>query len=781
MLRPVERQDEGFRAPAAESGSPSREEGSEIDRLLAAARRQARVLIACSVLALALGIVYVATTVPQYTAGVSILIDDRAVRAFTFKGDGPDINDSTGSHVDREVELLRSNRIAFAVIDKLQLYNDPEFGRAGPGLIGRLKGLVFGGPRPDSAPKTDEAGTDALRLNALGRFLGNLDVRRVQRTLVLEIRFRSADREKAALIANTIADAYLTDQLNSRYEATQRASGWLIDRIAELKQKVLTSDLAIQKFRADHDLISVGGKLVGEQQLGEVNSQLVAAAAETAKAEARYARIKSIVDSGKTDAIVTEAIGNATIDHLRMKFLAAAKRESDLAPKLGPTHEAVAAARMEMRQYERLMFEELGRIAESYLSDLVIAQSKEKALRASVKELVGDNASANETAVALRELEREAETFRTLYQTFLQRYQEAVQHQSFPVTEARVVSAALVPTQASHPKTTIVLALSLLIGGALGATIGAMRELRDRAFRTEEQVREELRLESLGMLPLVDVPKYKSNPWPERGRWERLLRAPESQEGEADTGLRLLPPSAGIMRFVLDHPLSNFAEVVRSIKLAADLTLAERIPRIIGTVSVLPNEGKTTVAKNLASLLAHQGAKTLLMDIDLRNPGLTRSVVPDAEAGLLQAVLDGVPMRDLIYHEAESNLAVLPTVMQRRLPHASELLASSGMRSVLRQARQQFEWVVLDLPPLGPVVDARAMFGQIDAVVLVLEWGRTTRRLVRTTLAADRQLRDKCIGVVFNKVNLRKLKLYEAYGSKAYYSGEYAGYYHHGR
>jgi succinoglycan biosynthesis transport protein ExoP len=305
MLRPVERQDEGFRAPAAESGSPSREEGSEIDRLLAAARRQARVLIACSVLALALGIVYVATTIPQYTAGVSILIDDRAVRAFTFKGDGPDINDSTGSHVDSEVELLRSNRIAFAVIDKLQLYNDPEFGRAGPGLIGRLKGLVFGSPRPDSAPKTDEAGTDALRLNALGRFLGNLDVRRVQRTLVLEIRFRSADREKAALIANTIADAYLTDQLNSRYEATQRASGWLIDRIAELKQKVLTSDLAIQKFRADHDLISVGGKLVGEQQLGEVNSQLVAAAAETAKAEARYARIKSIVDSGKTDAIVT--------------------------------------------------------------------------------------------------------------------------------------------------------------------------------------------------------------------------------------------------------------------------------------------------------------------------------------------------------------------------------------------------------------------------------------------------------------------------------------------
>ena len=143
--------------------------------------------------------------------------------------------------------------------------------------------------------------------------------------------------------------------------------------------------------------------------------------------------------------------------------------------------------------------------------------------------------------------------------------------------------------------------------------------------------------------------------------------------------------------------------------------------------------------------------------------------------------MDGVPVRDLVYHERESGLAVLPAVLQRRLPHASELLASTGMRLVLRQAREDFDWIVLDLPPLGPVIDARAMVSQIDALVLVLEWGRTTRRLVRTTLEADRQIRDKCLGVVFNKVNLRKLKLYEAHGSKAYYSGEYAGYYHHGR
>jgi succinoglycan biosynthesis transport protein ExoP len=771
MLKQVEQRDEGFRTLSTESGS-LREGTSEIDRLFAAMRRQARVMIACSVLALMLGILYVATTVPQFTAGVTLLIDDRRVRAFK---DGPDtaMSDAMGSHVDSQVELLRSNRIAFAVIDKLQLHNDPDFGWRSPGLVARLKALVFGAISL-GASKGEEIRAEDRRLNALNRVLSNLDVRRVQRTLVLEIRFKSTDPGKAALIANAIADAYLTDQLNSKYEATQRASGWLIDRIADLKQKVLTSDLAIQKFKADHDLISAGGRLVSEQQLGEVNTQLVAAAAETAKAEARYARIKSILDAGKTDAVVTEAIGNNMIDQLRLKFLAAAKRESDLAPKLGPTHGAVANARMEMRQYERMMFEELGRIAESYLSDLVIAQSKEKALRSSFKELVGGNASANVTAVALRELEREAETFRKLYQTFLLRYQEAVNLQSFPITDARVVTSALAPTSPSHPKRAIVLALSLLLGGAFGAAIGGLRELSDRVFRTEEQVRDELHLESLGMLPLVDAPVRRpdfSESAFTAGQWR----------DEDSAGKRVLPRQPSMMRYVLDNPLSNYAEVLRGIKLAADLTLAERMPRIVGTVSILPHEGKTTVAKNLASLLAHQGAKTLLIDADLRNPGLTRRVAPDAEAGLLQAVLDGVPLRDLIYHEAESNLAVLPAVLQRRLPHASELLASPGMRSALRQARQEFDWIVLDLPPLGPVVDARAMVNQIDALVLVLEWGRTTRRLVRSTLEADRQIRDKCLGVVFNKVDLRKLKLYEAHGSKAYYSGEYTGYYHHGR
>jgi polysaccharide biosynthesis transport protein len=764
MLERVDRHDETFR-PRAGGGDATREELSELERLVAAARRQMRVVIASCVISVLLGVGYLVTAAPQFTASTALLIDHRKVRAVQDSYDVA-LGDMMGSAVDSQVELLRSDRIALTVVDKLQLQRDPEFTQSSAGILSRLRSVLTGG---ESRPKqvTDESDSERARLNALDRLRGDLDVRRVQRTLVLEIRFRSTDRHKSALIANAFAEAYLSDQLDSKYEATRRASAWLLDRMAELKQQVLTSDLAIQKFKGDNDLISTGGKLVNEQQLGEVNTQLVTARAETAKAEARYARIKAIIDNRQTDAVVTEAIGNNTIEQLRSKFLGVAKREAELSVRLGPTHGAVSGMRMEMREYERLMFDELSRIAESYLSDLVIAQSREKSLRSSLEGLVGITASANETAVALRELEREAETFRTLYQTFLQRYQEAVQQQSFPITEARVITSALTPTGPSHPKRSIVLLLSLLLGGAAGVAIGALRELRDRAYRTEEQVRQELGLEFLGMLPAVS-PSMSAPRWlASRGFWRK----------QAEPQRERVLQSPDIMRQAVDHPLSNFAETLRAIKIAADLTLAGRMPRTIGVVSALPGEGKSTVAKNLASLLAHQGARTILIDADLRNPGLTRSVAPKAGAGLLQAVLDGRPLKELLLHEEDSKLAVLPVVLQRRLPHASEFLASPGMKSVLKQAEQDFDWIILDLPPLGPVLDARAIASQVDGFVLVVEWGRTARRLVRTALQADRQIRDKCLGVVLNKVDMKELKMYEAYGSKAYYSGQYSNYY----
>lgn len=751
---------------------------SDLERLLAAARRQLMTIIVCGLIGGAGGAAYVMTAVPQYTATVRVLLDNKRVRAVEDAYDVTALGfDVSASAADSQVEVIKSDNVALAVVDKLELTKNPGY-LSGPSSVwatlkGRFWNLFrFGGEEdvPRAVPTEEE-----IRRGLANALRGGVDVRRVPRTLVIEISYQSPDKEKAARIANAFADAYLVDQLDAKYDAARRASEWLQGRMAELKQQVLATDLAVQKFKAENDLISTGGKLVSEQQLSEVNTQLVTARAETARAEARYQRMKTIIEGHQTEAVVSEAIGNQIIESLRARYISAVKREAELSAKLGPDHGSVVNLRQEISEYERLMFEELNRLAEVYRSELEIARSREKSFKESLQGLVGTTVAANETLVALRELERESESYKNLYQSFLKRYQEVVQQQSFPITEARIIMAAQKPYSPSHPRKYRMTALAIVLGLGFGVCIGALREFKERAFRTADQVRDELGLEFIGMLPMIKPGKDKHGhvkpgiPAILKGGGDKSV-----QPGEKEEAISKVP---GPMRYVLDHPLSGFAETLRAVKIAMDIGLPDRPVKLIGIVSVLPNEGKSTVSKNLGSLMSHLDTKTLLIDADIRNPSLTKSVAPNAKQGLIEAVMEGKPIKDLLLYEPESSLAFLPAVVRTRVTHTSEFLASAGMKSVFKQAAQDFSCILIDLPPLGAVVDVRAIAPHLDAFLLVAEWGKTARALVRTTLESERQVRDKCLGVVLNKVHMRELKLYENYGFKDHYQSSYGNYY----
>ena len=738
----------------------------DFDHLLAAARRQWRVVAAGIAAGIVLGLFYILTAVPLYTASTSVLIDrdNRAIADQLSTVTGV-LDDEAG--VLSQVELLKSETISLAVIDKLDLTEDAAFNASGGTLIGGVVSIIRSILDVASWFSPEEESPDereARRQAASNRLQDNMSVSRVGRTYVLEITYVSPSPDLSARIARGFAEAYLTDKLDSKYEATRRAGVWLQERIEELRQKSLESDLAVQKFRTANGLVSTGDRLVSDQQLSELNTALIVAQADTAKAQANLSRIKDIMARGQSDAIVTDVLDSSISNTLREKFLEASKREAEIADRLGPNHTQAIRLRGEMREYQRLMFEELGRIAESYQSNLDVAQSREKSLNESVAQATGISALANETQVQLRELERGAETYKNLYQTFLQRYQESIQQQSFPVTEARVISRATTPQRPSHPRKALVLALALMLGAGAGVGLGALSEFRDRFFRTGDQVRDVLGQEFLGIAPIVDneslrpVAEIESD-----GFHPRVIRKPNA-----------------IANYVIDHPLSAFAETMRSAKIAADLSLPNQQSRVIGIVSVLPGEGKSTVAVNFAELLASQGAKTLLIDADLRNPGATRAIGRHADAGLLEAVLEGRPVQDLLLVNPKTRLAFLPAVVKRRVPHSSELLTSPAMAKVLAYATQNFDYVILDLPPLGPVVDARAAASKIDGFVFVVEWGKTARHVVRQTLQTEPRIAEKCLGVVLNKVDHEKLKLYRAYGSSEYYYSRYSAYYQEG-
>lgn len=724
----------------------------DIEHLLAAIRRQWRGVVVTVIVMVILGGCYVLTAVPEYTATTSVLIDSSNSQVMQqLSATGGTIDDEAA--VLSQIELMRSISVATKVVDRLKLQDNPEFMRStgGPVLDAVAYARSMVNPKQwlgiERMSLLDPV--QAKRRAAIDRILSNIDVARTGRSYVIVVGYTSTSPQLAATIVGAIADAYLTDKLDAKYDATRRAGDWLQDRIEELRKRSLESDLAVQKFRAAHGLVVADNKLVSDQQLTELNSALIAARADTAKMQARYDRIQIILAGGQTDAIVTDALDSSVINTLRGKYLDSSKRESDISSRLGSDHIQAVRLRQEMADYKRLMFEELRRIAASYQSELDVAKSRERQVTESVETATTVSVSASETQVQLRELERTADTYRNLYQTFLQRYQEAVQQQSFPITEARVISPAMTPEKASRPRVAVALALSAILGLALGGARGAYREFRDRFFRVGEQVRDGLGLEYLGAIPLV-----------------KRFRGRDS-EGVSE--------QSQIAGFVLQHPMSPFAETLRSTRIAIDLHV-NKAQRVVGVVSALPGEGKSTVAVNLAHSLARAG-KTLLIDADLRNPGATRMLAQQADQGLLEVILEGRSMASAILKDQSSGLDFLPAVVKRRVPHSSELLTSPQMMQMLSKASSEYDYIVIDLPPLGPVVDARAMAGRIDGFVMVVEWGGTSRKVVRDILRAEPQIATRCVGVVLNKVDGEKMKLYRDYGSSEYYMSRYTSYY----
>lgn len=732
----------------------------DVEAVLAIARRQWIVVAACMAAGLLLGFIYLLSAVPLYTSQISVLIDRNNKQFADQLTLGGGVLDDEGS-VLSQVELLKSQTIALSVVDKLQLIDDPQFQASFGSLYKsayRSVVKIFSVSQWFSSDDVDaNADIEERKRDAAAGVQGNIDVTRVGRSYVLTVEYVSPFPTLSQKVANALGDAYLEDSLNSKYEATRRASNWLLERIAELRQQALDTDLAVQKFKSAHGLVTAGDQLVSDQQLSELNSALIVAQSDVAKSKAKLQRIEQIIASGQSDAIVSDVLDSSISNELRTKYLNASKLEAQISAKLGPRHVQAVRLRAEMDEYKRLMFDELNRIAQGYRSEVDVAEAREKTLAASVADATGVSANANETMVQLRELEREAETYRNLYQTFLQRYQEAVQQQSFPLTDARIISRAAEATRPSHPKKIVVLAGFLALGMFAGAGIGAFREFRDRFFRVGDQIRSTLGLEFLGTAPLMaENAAYKAEP----------VSDP-----------RNVAKFGPIYDYVVDHPLSSFAETLRNSKIAVDLACSTKKTKVIGIISTLPGEGKSTIAVNFAELLAAQGARTTLIDADLRNPGATRALAQHAQAGVLEAILGNQDLGRLCLVNPRTGLRFLPAVIKQRVPHSSELLSSPGMKSIISRLSEVNDYIIVDLPPLAPVVDARAFAGTVDAFLFVVEWGKVSRRLVRQSVEADNYLFNKCVGVILNKVDQGKQKLYQKYGSSEYYYRTYSKYY----
>ena len=717
--------------------APEQEGTAElVDWVIGLLRRQYLVILVVAMLGAGAGAIYLAAATSIYTAETSVYIDLHRNPIDQQQG----IFGNDPIEIESQIQILKSKTVATSVVKKLQLLNDPEF-TSGTSFFSNL---LLGASASNSDP-----------LEKMIRVLeSNLTIESAGGR-VIGIKYNSTSPERAAQIANAVANAYITDQLEAKYQANRIATNWLQERQQQLREQADAAQRAVDSFKKQNDIVTTdGGKPLDSAQVADLNSRLVAARAQTADASARLNRLQAIVRGGPSDTSVDGAISEINsqiVTSLRQQYLELARREREWSVRYGKDHLAVVNLRTRMQEIRTSLFDELRQAAATAQNDHEIAKLRQEEIEKQLAGIVAQTRSTSQVQITLSGLESAATAYRKLYDGFLQQYMGSTQQAMFPITEARVISEASPPLNRSKPKTWLVLALSIFGGVGLGFGLGMLRDLMDRVFRTSKQLEEELHVPCVAVVPLVKHGKT-AQPW-----HETIL-------GQIVTNHNAVAKDSKVYRTVIDAPLSSFAEAIRSIKLTIDLHMEARPCKVIGFTSTIPNEGKSTIAAALAHLIGQVGGRVLLVDCDLRNPTLTRMLSQQTAIGVFDVVAKKAPVTEAILKDTRSNLAFLPAGKRIPLSLTSEVLGGEAISKLFGLLHQTYNYILVDLPPLSPIIDVRASTHFVDAYLLAVEWGRTKIDTVEQSLRSAPRIYDNLIGTILNKADMDTMGRYDSSG-----------------
>ena len=731
-----------------------------LERVFSLVRRQALVLGLCLAVALLLAGTYLALAPRSYMSAGQILLDknleqvagENAVTTSTVELEAQVLN---------QIEILRSSRLAKAVAEAENLMTDQEFLNPPPSFSQRVKGILQGllaplGLGPTERPAALEASVDEVA----GMLRSNVQVERMGRSSIIRVGYEAATPELAQRIASAYAEAFLSDQLDADLEATSAASDWLQQRLAEIGESQRQASLDIERYRQETGLTVGQDRALTDQRIESLSNQLSEAQAETARLQALANQLQAVIAAGPASASnYVSLLGGAETDPeeiatLRSQAANLTSRIAEVTSTYGEDHPQLVALAAEKAALDSRIFAQLSNLAEQYQTQLAIAEQQEVALRRGIDSEGQSAGEISQEQVHLNELQQRSDALRTLYNSFLARYEESVQQQSFPIPSVRIITEALLPEEPSSPRTLVILAAAVIAGGFLGVVLATLNELRERAFRVGGQVQQELGLRFLGYLPQL-----------------RLGQARDAGERRSAVHqfLRNLIITRGARA-----PSTPYLETLKASRLALQ-AVGDRGTAMVGVVSVLPGEGKTTYAVSLAAMLAAGGSKVMLVDADIRQPAASR-LFGGVTRGLMD-LEDGGDWESVARMDPDTGLVTVLVNSPEDEVQSSDFLSSPTMQRFLTEVRGSFDYVIIDLPPLGPVVDALSVLPWTDGFVLVTEWGRTPRRLVRNMLEREPQLADQIVGVVLNKVDFSKLPRYTEAGGVERFVNVYQRYY----
>src|SRR5258707_10441069 len=542
-------------------------------------------LVAAAPIALgAVTLIYVLTTTTLYTATSTVLVDPRRSTAIESNQAAMQMSNfgTDAATIESEPLLIQSIAILQRVVEKLKLTDDPEFIPT-PGLLDPIKRIFSS--RSSVAGANPE---DAAKARAVEILQRRMKVTRQGTTFLVDINVSSESPRKAAVIANALAEGYFEEQVRAKNEATRIASTWLNGQIDALKSRVVAAEKAVEDFRYPNNLTVSQGVTVNDQQITDLNNQLISARVQTAEARAKFDQVQQMTKSGSDPGGFNAAISSDIVSRLRAQYADIAKNEADLLSKYGVRHPLVANVRAQLRDTQRLINEEIQRILQSTRHDYDVARSREVSLQQSFDQLQGVSSSSGQAQVRLRELQREAEANRTLYESYLARYKETTAQESLEMPDSHVVTKAGIPIGPSGPKTSFVLGLALTLGLGVGCVLAFLADYLDQRVNTLEQAEQISGGPALAAVPLISAGELAG--LAKRGRNELRRYDPKTA--------KLLPPplQPPLMRYAIDAPGTFFAEAIRAIRLALQRTMRPQ-PIKVGLVTSAPDSaGKPTIA-----------------------------------------------------------------------------------------------------------------------------------------------------------------------------------------
>jgi polysaccharide biosynthesis transport protein len=676
---------------------------------------------------------------PVYEATARVEIDRENANTIRFgDADSYDVYEDLEDYITTQSKILQSETLAMQTIKSMGLDRLPQFGG-------------HGGRPPVDAPGSDAS---LQRPAALGPFLGGLTVKRVPNSRLLDVTFAGTDPTLVARIVNAHLHNFIEQNFRSKYEAAAQASNWLAGQLNEMKIKVEKAEDARLAYERENQIWTIDEKNdISSQKLADLNKQLTDAQADRINKEAVY----QLAQAGNYDALPAVRDSVVIQDILKQQSELSAQY-TDAVNQYGPKYPKVVRLQAQMKDLDQMVGREKANIANQVEAEYHGARQRELLLQQALDQQKNEVNQMAEKLVQYNILKREAEANKQLYDGMLQKLKEAGITAGLRSSNIRIVDPALIPGGPSRPNKSRNILLSILVGLIGGIGLALLREYLDNTVKTPDDIETLARLPSLAVVPAMAASNGKH-----RGRFSNLLKSPvmAGKEGRAE---------------LVSHnmPQSQMSEAFRALRTSLLLSQADHPPQVILMTSALPREGKTTAAVNLAVTLAQLGDKTLLVDADLRKPGINRalSLVDGKHAGL-SSYLAGVSSLDLITvpHPAIPNLAAIPTGPIP--PNPADLLSSRRLAELVADLRSRYKFVVIDSPPIMAATDAVILSVLVDGVLMVVRSGETPKEAFTRTRDLLAGVKARMLGVVLNAVDASSPDYYYSY---RYYPYSYGGY-----